>query len=430
MVHERTHFLNIFIHKFTFSLVMAVVLGSVNPLAAATLAVLRVTGQGEPAEFQCPSPKARQQVSRFASPTVERSQDPIPPVSGSPLPPPNIFPSALKVGLWGDSHTASGTFADSMLEALRRPLAHTHPSFMAPTWGLKGIRQPLRRVCLSDDWQLALAYRTPKEGPENYTKSLSALHTTQAGAFLWLDFRYPSAQTRLKWADIHLAKDSGEQGLTLGVTVDQSAELVVQLPPGSPPRLRVQSDWPFATLQLRVMAGAARIDGIAPVYEGHTQVILDVFSIPGATAKGWRIVNSDHLRQEDTLGKGYDVVILQSGTNESLDPDFKVRVYDQQISASLARLKAAYPRARCVLVGPPDAAKSSSTLRLINDSQYRLAMAQGCAHWHWQKAMGGPSAAQRWLAQGWMQADLLHLTPEGYTQSARNFVSMVPLKPR
>jgi hypothetical protein len=81
-------------------------------------------------------------------------------------------------------------------------------------------------------------------------------------------------------------------------------------------------------------------------------------------------------------------------------------------------------------MGPPDAQKSSNTVRLINDSQYRLAVAQGCTHWHWQKAMGGPGSAQRWLAKGWMQADLLHLTPEGYTQSARSFVSMVPIKPR
>jgi hypothetical protein len=29
-----------------------------------------------------------------------------------------------------------------------------------------------------------------------------------------------------------------------------------------------------------------------------------------------------------------------------------------------------------------------------------------------------------------MQADLMHLKTEGYTQIARSFVSMVPIKPR
>ncbi|PIT73273.1 GDSL-type esterase/lipase family protein [Limnohabitans sp. G3-2] len=432
MAHRacRDLFLNAILPKYTLAWVIVAAFGSASTLAAADTAVLRVAGLGDPGELQCPQPKARQQASRPIAEATGLAQAVFTPLAWMPTPPANAQPNALKIGLWGDSHTASGTFADSMLEALRLPLAQTHPSFMAPTWGLKGVRHPLRRVCLSDDWQLSLAYRTSKEGPDNHAKSLSALQTAQAGAFLWLDFRYPSPQTRVKWADIHLTKDSTDKGLTLGITVDGGTESVVQVPAGGPARLRVQADLPWATLQLRVLAGGARIDGIAPVYEAPSRVILDVFSIPGATAKGWRTVNPEYLRREDPLGKGYDVVILQSGTNESLDPDFKVAVYEQQISASLSRLKAAYPRARCVLMGPPDAQKSSTHVRLINDSQYRLAIAQGCAHWHWQKAMGGPGSAQRWWAKGWMQADLLHLTPEGYTQSARSLVSMVPIKPR
>ena len=412
--------------------------GSASTLAAPDMALVRVSGQGNPAEFNCPNPKARQLATRSPGEMALHAEVDVQLLTLTPLPPANAHLTALKIGLWGDSHTASGTFADNVLEALRLPLAQTHPSFIAPTFGLKGVRQPLRRACLSDDWQLALAYRTPKEGPENYAKSLSAIHTAQAGAFMWLDFRHTSSQTRVKWADIHIAKvstelsagPSAELGLVLGVTVDDGAESIVQLKPTSGVHLRVQADQPFATLKLRVVAGAARIDGIAPVYEGKTPVIMDVFSIPGATAKGWRVVNKDHLRRENPLANGYDVVILQSGTNESLDPDFKVRLYEQQISASLARLKAAYPKARCILIGPPDAQRSSNTLRLINDTQYRLAIAQGCAHWHWQKAMGGPGSAQRWLAKGWMQADLLHLTPEGYAQSARSLVSVTPIRPR
>ena len=336
----------------------------------------------------------------------------------------------LKIGLWGDSHTASGTFTDSLLEALHLPQAQTHPSFIAPTFGLKGIRQPLRRTCLGGDWHLSLAYRNPTEGPQTFAKSLAHLGTEDAGAFMWLDFRYPDTRTRVKWADIHFAKDKAERSLVLGITVDDGAEAMVNLGHSSSQRLRVQAEHAFATLRLRVIAGQIRIDGIAPVYDGKTQAILDVFSIPGATAKGWRVVDSGHLRREDPLNAGYDVVILQSGTNESLDPDFKVGLYESQLNASLVRLKVAYPKARCILVGPPDAQRSSNTLRLINDSQYRLANAKGCTHWHWQKAMGGPGSAQRWLAKGWMQNDLLHQTPDGYAQSARSLVSMVPIKAR
>jgi hypothetical protein len=403
---------------------------SVSSFAAPDIELLRVNGQRDPVEFNCPTHKARAfaQTPRPATPaTLDASPSPL--IHG-PAPQENTYPPGLKVGLWGDSHTASGTFADSLLEALRLPRLQAYPSFIAPTFGLKGVRYPLRRACLSDDWQLALAYRTPAEGPEAYTKSLSSIRTEQAGAFMWLDFRYPEAHTRVKWADIHFAKHPTDHILSLGITVDEGAETIVNLGRTSSQRLRIESDKPFATLRLRVVAGQISIEGIAPVYDGKPQTILDVFSIPGATAKGWRVVDTAYLRQQDPLAVGYDVVILQSGTNESLDPDFKVGLYEAQLNASLTRLKAAYPRARCILIGPPDAKRSSTTLRLINDSQYRLASAKGCAHWHWQKVMGGPDASVQWLAKGWMQADLLHLTPEGYAQSARSLASMVAIKGR
>lgn len=392
------------------------------------MALLRVSGPSLPAEFSCPANKSRAFANAPTSGQAAEHQ----PSSFIPTytAPEHRHTQGLKIGLWGDSHTASGTLTDSLLEALRLPRAQTHPSFIAPTFGVKGIRPPLRRACLSDDWQLSLAFRSAHEGTQAYAKSLAHLGTENPGAYLWLDFRYPDAQTRLKWADIHFSKDQAERTLVLGIRVDDGAETVVNLGPGSPERLRVQADQPFATLRLRVIAGQLRIAGIAPVYEGKSQVILDVFSIPGATAKGWRVVDTAYLKREDPLEGGYDVVILQSGTNESLDPDFKVGLYEAQLNASITRLKTAYPRARCILIGPPDAKRSSNTLRLINDSQYRLASAKGCVHWHWQKAMGGPGASVQWLAKGWMQADLLHLTPEGYTQSARSMASVVPIKQR
>ncbi len=392
------------------------------------MALLRVNGPSHPTEFSCPTGK-----SRALANTPKLAQGPDEPelpglIQADAAPSAHSHASGLKIGLWGDSHTASGTFTDTLLETLRLPRTQTYPSFIAPTFGQKGIRHPLRRACLSEDWQLNMAYRTPHEGPQPYAKSLASLGTDNAGAFMWLDFRYPDAQTRVKWVDIHFSKDSAERDLVLGVTVDDGAEITVNLRAASLHRLRVQSDQNFATLRLRVIAGQIRIEGLAPGYERQPQVILDVFSIPGATAKGWRVVDPAYLRQQDPLIHGYDVVILQSGTNESLDPDFKVAVYEAQLNASLTRLKAAYPRARCILIGPPDAKRSANTLRLINDSQYRLANAKACTHWHWQKAMGGPGASVRWLAQGLMQADMLHMTPEGYAQSARSLANMVVIK--
>jgi lysophospholipase L1-like esterase len=415
---------------------------SAGSWAGADITLLHVQGLHPPVELHCPASRAqaRPPTSRVA-PSLEGTaayapmpviQEPAPAQEDPALPPPPKvgMEVGIKVGLWGDSHTASGTFADTLMETLLGPRPLTRPSFIAPTFGLKGVRAPLRRACLSDDWQLSLAYRTPSESTQAYTKSLAHIRTETAGGFMWLDFRHPDAHTRVKWADIHIAPNTAARPVVLGVSVDDGAEATVQLDTRHGQRLRVQSEQAFATLRLRIVAGPIRIDGIAPVYEGPTQTLLDMFSIPGATAKGWRVVDTAHLRREDPLESGYDVVILQSGTNESLDPDFKVGLYEAQLNSSLARLKAAYPRARCILIGPPDAQRSSQTLRLINNSQQRLAAAQGCRHWNWQQAMGGPGASVQWLGKGLMQADLLHLTPAGYEQSARHLVRQVPIQVR
>ncbi len=408
----------------------ALVCLSVSAFAAADMERVRVSGQSNPGEFNCPPSRVRPPATHPRTATTGAAFEEPPVLGHATAGQGNSYPAGLKVGLWGDSHTASGTFTDSLLEALRVPRMLAYPSFIAPTFGLKGVRQALHRACVSDDWQLALAYRTVAEGPEKYTKSMAAIRTEVAGGFVWLDFRFPEPSTRVKWADIHFSKDHADRSLLLGITVDDGAETTVNLGASSSHRLRVESDRPYATLRVRVIAGQMSIDGIAPMYEGKVQTILDVYSIPGATAKGWRVVDTAYLRQEDPLGMGYDVVILQSGTNESLDPDFKAALYDAQLNASVMRLKKAYPRARCILVGPPDSQRATGTVRLINDSQQRLASAHSCSHWNWQKAMGGSGAAARWQAKGWMQADLLHLTPAGYEQSARSLASAVPIKLR
>ena len=214
-------------------------------LAAPDMALLRVSGSSQPTEFNCPASKSRALANAPRSGPV--AEDPPASLVGAYTAPDHNHTPGLKIGLWGDSHTASGTFTDKLLEALRLPRAQTHPSFIAPTFGLKGIRHPLRRACLSDDWQLSLAFRSAHESPQAYAKSLAHLGTDNPGAYLWLDFRYPDAQTRLKWADIHFSKDQAERTLVLGIRVDDGAEAIVNLGPGSPQRLRVQGEQAFMT---------------------------------------------------------------------------------------------------------------------------------------------------------------------------------------
>ena len=50
-----------------------------------------------------------------------------------------------------------------------------------------------------------------------------------------------------------------------------------------------------------------------------------------------------------------------------------------------------------------------------------------CAHWDWQKAMGGPKSVSAWAkrAEPLAQPDWMHLTSPGYVASARLFAAAI-----
>ena len=76
--------------------------------------------------------------------------------NGAPAPVPSSVP---RIGLWGDSHTASGHFADAMLAAWGFGDARALPASLPPALGLAGVRLPVRSQCLSPGWKLQTAHR-------------------------------------------------------------------------------------------------------------------------------------------------------------------------------------------------------------------------------------------------------------------------------
>ena len=70
------------------------------------------------------------------------------------------YPAAIRVGVWGDSHTASGSFVDSMLQAWGFPADGARAGFIQPAIGLPGVRLGIARTCLSKGWNLNFAYRS------------------------------------------------------------------------------------------------------------------------------------------------------------------------------------------------------------------------------------------------------------------------------
>ena len=67
----------------------------------------------------------------------------------------------------------------------------------------------------------------------------------------------------------------------------------------------------------------------------------------------------------------------------------------------------------------------------LNAIQAQVAAQYGCHNWDWQLAMGGTGAAYRWARAkpALMSRDLIHLTADGYRQSAEALTKKIGWAP-
>jgi lysophospholipase L1-like esterase len=184
-------------------------------------------------------------------------------------------------------------------------------------------------------------------------------------------------------------------------------------------------------VRLRLIAGQMGVTGLEPVYRKAPPLIVDMFSTPGAQSKGWS------QQKIQSTGARYDMVIFQYGTNEAPSNSYQAESYALALRKDLKQFRAMNPQAVCVVIGPPDrvglmqagkALDYSARHHSINLVQSRVSAEFRCVHWDWQKAMGGPGSIVAWskLAEPLAQADWMHLTSQGYAESARRFAAAIP----
>jgi hypothetical protein len=339
-----------------------------------------------------------------------------------------MHPIVPRIGLWGDSHTASGHFVDAMLSAWGFGSTRALPASLPPALGLAGVRLPVRSQCLSTGWKLQTAHRAnPNQG--GFTSSLMFLSASAPGEALWLDFGDWAAPHRLQSLTLRFAKADPQRALVLGLSINHAPEALVSLTDPAHNTLQIRPPvGPLTSMRLRLVTGQLTLHALDLSYQTPPRVFMDVFSTPGALASGW---NQPEIKFAP--GARYDLVIFQYGTNEAIGATFDPDAYTQSLRQSLRRFRAVTGNAPCVLVGPPDRASHPPVVppyalrhMVINRIQDTLSRESGCQFWNWQTAMGANIA--RWASANppLAQADWTHLTGTGYAQSARLFASAIP----
>ena len=373
----------------------------------------------------------------------------------------------LRIAIWGDSHMAAAFFSEQMLRQLIGP-AGPHATTVSSRFvhagvGHGGVRALVRKTCLTGDWAREMAYAhgnaAAAPGP-----GMTSLVAKKPGAMLALDLR--DAQGQAQHTGLQLLHHGDTSGPTrLAISVDGEAETLLTLASQAGPNaLALSTEAPLSTLQIRVLEGSFRFQGIKlPEAAIPTPLHLDLFAYPGATVAGWARSDLAYLASWFT-DQPYDLALIAFGTNEGNDPRFNELAYRDTLNKALVNFRQVFPQTQCVLIGPGDrgirvaktktakahkgsknnkaappkpSTPKANLLRYsrihaqIGQIQTELAAQHGCLAWRMQEAMGGVGSAYAWARQKppLMAPDLIHFTPAGYRELANRFVTDFGLTP-
>ena len=344
---------------------------------------------------------------------------------------PAAVPGPYRIAVWGDSLTSARIFIDAALDAAGIDARTVQPGFIQAGFGVAGIALPVRQACASAGWHSAYAFKDTAATPA-FSEGLVSMTSSGPGDAVFLDFRFPRPDARVRALDILFDKTAPGASLLLGISVDGQAERLIPLSGSTARVLHIVPRTPMATVRMRLVSGRMRLHGFRPLFADAARIVLDTMSVPGGLLRAWSQV--DPARAAGA--PDYDLILLQYGTNEGAAPAFDATRYAGYLRTHLARVRALHPEARCILIGPPDRGmtgpgdplKYAAIHRSIATAQRRVGAEFHCGFWDWQGETGGPGTAVRWAQARppLMQPDLTHMTARGYDASGRLFARFHP----
>lgn len=267
-------------------------------------------------------------------------------------------PRPWRIAIWGDSHMAAAFFSDQLLRQMLRPEGPADTPFSTrfihAGVGHGGVRALVRKTCLSGDWGREMAYAhadaAAAPGP-----GMTSLVAKRPGATLAMDLR--DAQGLAQHTGLQILHHSdGASPVRLAISLNGEAETQVSLAATAGPKaLALSTQVPLSTLQIRVVEGVFRFQGLklAQPPSSTPAIHLDLFAYPGATMAGW--VRSDlAVLASWFTDQPYDLALIAFGTNEGNDPRFNETAYRDTLIQSLRNFRRVFPSTQCVLIGPGD----------------------------------------------------------------------------
>ena len=369
----------------------------------------------------------------------------------------------LRIGIWGDSHLAAGSFSYELKRIFLAQGLKARTQFIPFTMGRAGVNLPLRRHCM-DGWKSDLAY-VARNTDIPTGVGLNVLQG-DAEAYLWFDLRNENGEADVSRVELFFHQSPGAGSVS--ISIDDGPENKVSLSgPKGFGSLSIVGNRPLSLLKIRVTDPPVQLNGMFLNYRQPPAATLDSFGIPGATVRAWQQLDPDYFSGY-FKDRSYDLVMLEYGTNEGNATSFDAAGYAKTLEQSLKNMRQVFPQSECLLIAPGDRgilvprvrkvkkagkvkpsqaqkAQQGRTVRarvsydytavdLLRFSaihekifaiQKELGARYACKTWSMQTAMGGQGSAYAWqLANpALMSKDLIHFTIKGYQRLAQELAS-------
>ena len=337
-----------------------------------------------------------------------------------------------RIAVWGASHTAADQWTGHLRRALQQRFGDAGHGYLLPVRWHGGVRHQDVVIEGSAGWTV---HRHRELDPVPIVDGgYAGVAASSASPAEWMRLSTCTDNVCGRSVDrLDLWLRGGPSAGGVRLRVDGGEERLVE---ARQPREGVRVE------TLRLADGAHTVE-LRPAGDGETWlygvafersapgVIVDAVGIPGMRAAIWLHWRAD--RQVKLIRhRAPHLIVLAYGTNDVGDDAPHPADQLESWRRVLARVKAAAPRAGCLIVGPTDRplppgrdglrAPRPKTAAIIA-VQRRAAAEFGCGHWDAFSAMGGHGAMRRWVSAGLAQRDHVHLTAMGYAVLAERWLA-------
>ncbi|HEY3743391.1 MAG TPA: GDSL-type esterase/lipase family protein [Bryobacteraceae bacterium] len=311
--------------------------------------------------------------------------------------------TAVHILHYGDSHSASDDFPNTLRETFQARFGNGGPGFSLAGHPFAGYRRyDVPSFASTRSWitEGVLTRRgDPMQGlggiSMNSNRPGETVQMTAAGDESELLFlQQPDGGSVEVWVDDNLLGTVSTQG---------------ELRPATAPLIETPGEhrYMFKT----VTSNPVRLFGT--VVQNKSGVTWESMGINGAQAT--MLADWDENILEAHLAKRNPaLIVLAYGTNEANNPRFDPKDYVATLRKVLSRLRKGAPLASILLIGPPDCHVPKQNLDAVIDAQIKVAHEMGAAFWSWRDHMGGEDSIGKWVEVGLAQGDHIHMTTNGY----------------